>query len=129
MDLRTVLVLNGPNLNLLGEREPEVYGSATLADVEVLCQQAATASGLVLDFRQSNHEGVLIDWVQEGRAGIAGIVIGHGGQGYAEALAWLAGQHRCARRPAGWMLHRPRCRTQWQAGPSTGDFRVGTRTS
>ena len=79
MDLRTVLVLNGPNLNLLGEREPEVYGSATLADVEVLCQQAATASGLVLDFRQSNHEGVLIDWVQEGRAGIAGIVINAAG--------------------------------------------------
>ena len=74
MDPRTVLVLNGPNLNLLGEREPEVYGSATLADVEVLCHEAATARGLVLDFRQSNHEGVLIDWVQEGRVGIAGIV-------------------------------------------------------
>ena len=79
MDPRTVLVLNGPNLNLLGEREPEVYGSATLADVEVLCHEAATASGLVLDFRQSNHEGVLIDWVQEGRAGIAGIVINAAG--------------------------------------------------
>lgn len=79
MDATTVLVLNGPNLNLLGEREPEVYGSATLADVEVLCREAATASGLVVDFRQSNHEGALIDWVQEGRVGIAGIVINAAG--------------------------------------------------
>ena len=79
MDATTVLVLNGPNLNLLGEREPEVYGSATLADVEVLCREAATASGLVVDFRQSNHEGALIDWVQEGRFGIAGIVLNAAG--------------------------------------------------
>ena len=79
MDASTVLVLNGPNLNLLGEREPEVYGSATLADVEALCREAATASGLVVDFRQSNHEGVLIDWVQEGRVGIAGLVINAAG--------------------------------------------------
>ena len=66
MDDRTVLVLNGPNLNLLGEREPEVYGSATLADVEALCRETADAHGLVLDFRQTNHEGTLVDWVQEG---------------------------------------------------------------
>ena len=79
MDATTVLVLNGPNLNLLGEREPEVYGSATLADVEVLCREAATASGLVVGFRQSNHEGALIDWVQEGRFGIAGIVLNAAG--------------------------------------------------
>ncbi|HSF97639.1 MAG TPA: type II 3-dehydroquinate dehydratase [Ornithinibacter sp.] len=79
MDARTVLVLNGPNLNLLGEREPEVYGSATLADVEALCREAARASDLVVDFRQSNHEGALIDWVQEGRVGIAGIVINAAG--------------------------------------------------
>jgi len=75
MDDRTVLVLNGPNLNLLGEREPEVYGSATLADVEALCLAATERAGLTLDFRQSNSEGTLIDWVQEGRAGTAGIVI------------------------------------------------------
>ena len=79
MDDRTVLVLNGPNLNLLGEREPEVYGSATLADVQALCHEVAQRTGLVLDFRQSNHEGILVDWVQEGRAGIAGIVVNAAG--------------------------------------------------
>ena len=79
MDERTVLVLNGPNLNLLGEREPEVYGSDTLADVEALCLEATQRAGLVLDFRQSNHEGTLVDWVQEGRAGIAGIVVNAAG--------------------------------------------------
>lgn len=79
MDDRTVLVLNGPNLNLLGEREPEIYGSATLADVEALCAEAAAAGGLTLDFRQSNHEGTLVDWVQEGRRGIAGIVVNAAG--------------------------------------------------
>ena len=79
MDDRTVLVLNGPNLNLLGEREPEVYGSATLADVEALCLEAAERAGLVLDFRQTNHEGTLVDWVQEGRAGIAGLVVNAAG--------------------------------------------------
>ncbi|WP_392543090.1 type II 3-dehydroquinate dehydratase [Oryzobacter telluris] len=144
MDDRTVLVLNGPNLNLLGEREPEVYGHATLADVEALCVEAAGRHGLTVDFRQSNHEGTLVDWVQEGRAVAAGIiinaagythtsvalrdalsacrvprvevhisdihareefrhhsyltdvcdhhVIGHGVQGYAEAVEWVAGQ-------------------------------------
>ena len=79
MDATTVLVLNGPTLNLLGEREPEVYGSATLADVEELCRVAAAAHGLTVDARQSNHEGVLIDWVHEGRAGLAGIVLNAGG--------------------------------------------------
>ena len=79
MDDRTVLVLNGPNLNLLGEREPEVYGTATLADVEALCVAAAAPHGLVVDFRQSNHEGTLVDWVQEGRAGTAGIVLNAAG--------------------------------------------------
>ena len=144
MDDRTVLVLNGPNLNLLGEREPEVYGNATLADVEALCRAAAERVGLLVDFRQTNSEGTLVDWVQEGRAGIAGIVInaagythtsvalrdalaacrvprvevhisditarepfrrhsyltdvcdhhviGHGVQGYAEAVTWVAGR-------------------------------------
>jgi len=62
---RTVYVLNGPNLNLLGRRDPSVYGTATLADVQALCADAADAAGLELVFRQSNHEGVLIDWVQE----------------------------------------------------------------
>ena len=79
MDSTTVLVLNGPNLNLLGEREPEIYGSDTLADVENLCRIACNAEGLTLDFRQTNSEGTLIDWVQEGRRGIAGMVVNAAG--------------------------------------------------
>ena len=78
MGERTVVVLNGPNLNLLGEREPEVYGHETLADVEALCGQAAADAGLGLDFRQSNHEGVLVDAIHEVRASAAGIVINAG---------------------------------------------------
>ncbi len=79
MDARTVLVLNGPNLNLLGERQPEIYGTATLSDVEGLCSAACQDAGLDLDFRQSNHEGVLVDWVQEGRHRSAGIVLNAAG--------------------------------------------------
>ena len=75
----TVLVLNGPNLNLLGAREPHIYGSLTLAEVEAVCRDAAQAAGLALDFRQSNHEGVLIDWIQAARGTAAGIVINPGG--------------------------------------------------
>jgi 3-dehydroquinate dehydratase II len=60
-----VLVLNGPNLNLLGTRKPEVYGSTTLADVETRCREEAGKLGLDLEFRQSNHEGQLIDWIHE----------------------------------------------------------------
>lgn len=60
-----VFVLNGPNLNLLGQRDRTIYGSATLADVERMCQEEAARLGVTLDFRQSNHEGVLIDWVHE----------------------------------------------------------------
>ncbi len=79
MDDRTVLVLNGPNLNLLGERQPEVYGHDTIADVERLCVATAARHGLAVDFRQTNHEGTLVDWVQEGRAGTAGIVLNAAG--------------------------------------------------
>ncbi|HSW04787.1 type II 3-dehydroquinate dehydratase [Aquabacterium sp.] len=64
-----ILVLNGPNLNLLGTREPAVYGATTLADVDALCRDAAQQRGAEADCRQSNHEGVLIDWIHE--AGIA----------------------------------------------------------
>jgi len=62
---RTVYVLNGPNLNLLGRRDPAIYGSATLADVELMCRQEADRLELSADCRQSNHEGVLIDWIHE----------------------------------------------------------------
>ena len=65
---KTVYVLNGPNLNLLGTREPHIYGHSTLADVEKLCQAAAQRHGLAVVFRQSNHEGQIIDWIQEARA-------------------------------------------------------------
>jgi 3-dehydroquinate dehydratase-2 len=75
----TVLVLNGPNLNLLGAREPHIYGSLTLAEVEAVCRDAAQAAGLALDFRQSNHEGVLVDWIQAACGTAAGIVINPGG--------------------------------------------------
>ncbi|WP_426958869.1 type II 3-dehydroquinate dehydratase [Muricoccus radiodurans] len=74
-----IAVLNGPNLNLLGTREPEKYGSATLDDVEALCAEAAEELGLAIDFRQSNLEGELISWVQECRGRCAGIVINPAG--------------------------------------------------
>lgn len=75
--MKTALVLNGPNLNLLGTREPAVYGSQTLADVQALCQQACATHGFALDFRQSNHEGVLVDWLHEaGRLHAAGELAG-----------------------------------------------------
>jgi 3-dehydroquinate dehydratase-2 len=74
----TVLVLNGPNLNLLGLRQPEIYGHETLADVEALCREAAGAFGLRVDIRQSNAEHVLIEAIHEYRVGSAGIVINAG---------------------------------------------------
>jgi 3-dehydroquinate dehydratase-2 len=77
--LPLVAVLNGPNLNMLGLRQPEVYGSATLDDVEALCAETAEQLGLGIDFRQTNGEGELISWVQECRGRVAGIVINPGG--------------------------------------------------
>lgn len=75
--MKTAYVLNGPNLNLLGTREPSVYGAQTLADVEQLCVKACAAHGFALEFRQSNHEGVLVDWLHEaGRAQAAGTLAG-----------------------------------------------------
>lgn len=76
---RTVVVLNGPNLNLLGEREPEIYGHETLADVEAMCRARADELGMDLDFRQTNHEGVLIDAIHEVRHSAAGLVINAAG--------------------------------------------------
>ena len=74
-----ILILNGPNLNLLGTRQPEIYGRASLADVEKSCRRRAGELGLWLEFRQSNHEGELIDWIQQARGKIAGIVINPAG--------------------------------------------------
>ncbi|CAD5139201.1 type II 3-dehydroquinate dehydratase [Microbacterium sp. NRRL B-14842] len=76
---RRLLLVNGPNLNLLGTREPEVYGTATLADVERITAQAAAAFGFEVRALQSNHEGVLIDAIHDARADCAGIVINPGG--------------------------------------------------
>jgi 3-dehydroquinate dehydratase-2 len=79
---KPIYVLNGPNLNLLGEREPEIYGRSTLADIAALCEARAKAKGRTVVFRQSNHEGELIDWVQEaGRSGAA-LVINPAGYGH-----------------------------------------------
>ena len=77
--LPLVAVLNGPNMNMLGLREPAVYGSATLDDVEALCAETAEELGLAIDFRQTNSEGELISWVQEGRGRAAGVVINPAG--------------------------------------------------
>ncbi len=74
-----ILVLNGPNLNMLGAREPAIYGHQTLDDVRDMCAQRADALQLEIDFRQSNHEGELVDWIQQARGAFAGIVINPGG--------------------------------------------------
>ena len=73
-----VFVLNGPNLNLLGKREPGLYGSATLADIETACREHGKTLGLSLDFRQTNMEGTLVDWIQEAADAAKGIVINPG---------------------------------------------------
>src|SRR4029453_18904791 len=75
----TVFVLNGPNLNLLGTREPRIYGTQTLADIEGALEQRAKALKLKLDVRQSNHEGVLVDWLQEALAKASAVIINAGG--------------------------------------------------
>jgi len=77
---KTIYVLNGPNLDLLGTREPHIYGRSTLADVEKLCGTAAERHGFGLVFRQSNHEGQIIDWIHEARAEkAAGLIINPAG--------------------------------------------------
>jgi len=75
---KPILVLNGPNLNLLGLRQPEIYGHETLADVEAALGRLAADLGVTVQCRQSNHEGQLVDWIQEARAGAAGIIINPG---------------------------------------------------
>jgi 3-dehydroquinate dehydratase-2 len=76
--LKTIFILNGPNLNALGKREPGIYGGTTLADIEDDCRKAGSALGLEIVFRQSNHEGDLVDWIQEAGEKAAGIVINAG---------------------------------------------------
>src|SRR5262245_30938448 len=75
-----VLVLNGPNLNMLGKREPGIYGGKTLAEIEGECFAAGKRLGLEVDFRQGNHEGILVDWIQQAPAG--GIVLNPGAYGH-----------------------------------------------
>jgi 3-dehydroquinate dehydratase-2 len=70
-----ILILNGPNLNMLGVREPEIYGHQTLSDIESLCHDTASSLGLTIDFRQSNHEGDLVTWIQEARGRVRGVII------------------------------------------------------
>lgn len=73
-----ILIVNGPNLNLLGVREPEVYGRETLGDIESLCGERAETLGLAIDFRQSNCEGEIVTWIQEARDGHDGIILNAG---------------------------------------------------
>jgi 3-dehydroquinate dehydratase II len=75
---QVVLVLNGPNLNMLGVREPKIYGTETLGDIEIACRERAGALGVAIDFRQSNHEGELIEWIHEARDEANGIIINAG---------------------------------------------------
>ena len=77
--MKTIFVLNGPNLNMLGKREPGIYGTKTLDDIGNDCRDAAGPLGLQVDFRQSNHEGVLIDAIHEARKNAAGIIINPAG--------------------------------------------------
>ena len=73
--MKKILILNGPNLNMLGVREPEIYGSQTLQDIEKLCAKEAKALGMSIDFRQTNSEGELVNWIQDERDDIDGLVI------------------------------------------------------
>lgn len=75
---KTILVLNGPNLNMLGVREPDIYGRQTLQDIKVMCVERAGELAFTLDFRQSNHEGELVTWIQEERQNIVGLIINAG---------------------------------------------------
>lgn len=70
-----ILILNGPNLNMLGLREPEIYGAQTLDDIKGMCQSWATSNSADIDFRQSNHEGELVGWIQEARGAYHGVII------------------------------------------------------
>lgn len=77
-----IYILNGPNLNLLGHREPEVYGTTTLAEIEAMCARQAKAHGLTIIFRQSNREGEIVDHLQEARTGSSAVIINPAGYGH-----------------------------------------------
>ncbi len=77
--MKPIYILNGPNLNLLGQREPHLYGTETLADLQGRAEKHAARHGLSIDFRQSNHEGVLVDWIQEARKKAAAVIINAAG--------------------------------------------------
>ncbi|MGH6786994.1 MAG: type II 3-dehydroquinate dehydratase [Novosphingobium sp.] len=79
----TILVLNGPNLDLLGEREPEIYGRTTLAEIEAQCRAVTDTAGFTLDFRQTGTEHIMLEWIQKHRTGLAGIVINPAAFSYA----------------------------------------------
>jgi 3-dehydroquinate dehydratase-2 len=92
---KPIYVLSGPNLNLLGTREPEIYGRQTLEDIRALCEARAAVLGFTVEFRQSNHEGLLIDWIQEARTDGSAVVINPAGYGHTsiailDALKMLA---------------------------------------
>ena len=74
-----ITILNGPNLNMLGTREPEIYGSMTLEEIEELCHKTADDHELVVDFKQTNHEGELIEWIQEAGHTSGGLILNAGG--------------------------------------------------
>ncbi|MCV0396823.1 MAG: type II 3-dehydroquinate dehydratase [Rhizobiaceae bacterium] len=78
----TIFVINGPNLNMLGKREPGIYGGKTLDEIDVDCRSAGKTLGVEIDFRQSNHEGVLVDWIQEAGGSASGVVINPGAYGH-----------------------------------------------
>jgi 3-dehydroquinate dehydratase-2 len=71
----SIMILNGPNLNCLGMREPHIYGTTTLSDIEQMCRNKASAHNCIIAFHQSNHEGQLIDWIQSARTGYDGLII------------------------------------------------------
>jgi 3-dehydroquinate dehydratase-2 len=79
---KPVFILNGANLNLLGTREPHIYGTTTLAQIEAMCRERAGQLGLAIEFRQSNSEGVLIDWIHEAIGAASGIVINPAGHSF-----------------------------------------------
>lgn len=95
---KTVYILNGPNLNMLGQREPAVYGRDTLDDVRRLCEARAARLGLAVAFRQSNHEGQLVDWIQEARDRADGIILNAGA--YTHTSVALLDALQAAEKPA-----------------------------